>query len=303
MDQPRRLLNLFTQVGASRPEGDAATSAGILLESALRSSSGTGSGLGLSASSATTTALSQAGVLRGVPSRTPMSTSANMGDSKLTGSITGLAAVDSVIRTLKGAQLAQLLTYVRDWNTSVRTSAVAQTVLHAILRFHSAEDVLAAFGEGLDADQMAASAGRATFTGASGLQSAEEARASKDAVAGAPNARAKNGRKPKTAGLAETIDGLIPYTERHYARADRTLTESHILEYTLASMAVHLGFGDEEEFEDRVEDRDGDGEDGDVQAQDGGANVPMNGVTGRKRRDAMSASESEDENEDEEMEE
>jgi U3 small nucleolar RNA-associated protein 13 len=49
-------------------------------------------------------------------------------------SITGLLEVDQVIATLSDPQLTVLLSRVRDWSTNVRTSHVAQRILHVILR-------------------------------------------------------------------------------------------------------------------------------------------------------------------------
>ena len=62
-------------------------------------------------------------------------------------SITGHPAVDEVIRTLGGADLAKLLRRVRDWNANAKTSSVAQRVLHAIVKLRAADDIIAAFGE------------------------------------------------------------------------------------------------------------------------------------------------------------
>ncbi|ANB15058.1 Utp13p [Sugiyamaella lignohabitans] len=56
-------------------------------------------------------------------------------------SITGLVAVDTIIADLDHDSLVRLLQRVRDWNTNSRTSPVAQVVLHAILRYHSAEEL------------------------------------------------------------------------------------------------------------------------------------------------------------------
>lgn len=47
------------------------------------------------------------------------------------------------------------------------------------------------------------------------------------------------GEKPGS--LAAVLDALVPYTERHYARADRMLVESAMLEYTLQAMDSVLG--------------------------------------------------------------
>ncbi|KAG9125341.1 U3 small nucleolar RNA-associated protein 13, partial [Ceratobasidium sp. 392] len=82
--------------------------------------------------------------LRGTrPSKTITSES----DSNDAHTITGSASVDTTLATLSGPNLARLLGHVRTWNASARTSAVAQTVLHAILRLRTAEDIVAAFAK------------------------------------------------------------------------------------------------------------------------------------------------------------
>lgn len=149
LDQPRRLLTLFAHVATSRAEGDAVAAVNRLVTDAL-----------------------------GEPpaAATP--------DAPGT-SITGLAAIDEIVRTLPKAHLAQLLGYIRDWNAVSRTAGVAQLLLHAVVRLHSADAILDAFG---------------------------------------------------AAGASGVLEALEPYTERHYARADRALVESAMLEYTLAAM-------------------------------------------------------------------
>ena len=151
LDQPRRLLALFAQVAAARPDGDAIHSIDQLFAQAL----GT---------------------------RVPEA------------SITGLGAVDEIIAKLPQPQLVQLLGYIRDWNTSARTAPTAQLLLHAIVRLHSADTLLDAYAKG-----------------------------------------------EKPGSLAAVLDALVPYTERHYARADRMLVESAMLEYTLQAMDSVLG--------------------------------------------------------------
>ncbi|WFC95618.1 U3 small nucleolar RNA-associated protein 13 [Malassezia brasiliensis] len=151
LDQPRRLLALFAQVAAARPDGDAIHSIDQLFAQALG---------------------------------TPVPEA----------SITGLAAVDAIVAQLPQPQLVQLLGYIRDWNTSARTAPTAQLLLHAIVRLHSAETLLDAYAKG-----------------------------------------------EKPGSLAAVLDALVPYTERHYARADRMLVESAMLEYTLQAMDSVLG--------------------------------------------------------------
>ena len=154
LDQPRRLLTLFSHVATSRAEGDAIASVNRLLADALGE---------------------------------PVSARDDAGAS-----ITGLAAIDEIVAGLSHEHLVQLLSYIRDWNTVARTSSVAQLLLHAIVRLHSADAILDAFAH-----------------------------------------PGKGGAKPN---LAAVIEALEPYTERHYLRADRTLVESAMLEYTLQAM-------------------------------------------------------------------
>jgi len=136
-------------------------------------------------------------------------------------SITGNSAVDEVIRTLAGSDLARLLRYVRDWNARAKTSSVAQGVLFAIVKLRSAEDVMQAFND---------EAGEAVFsTGTIG----------KGAGAGATP-------------LKELIDALIPYTERHLSRMDRLLQESYVVDYILGEMDDGMFDADIEDDEDNA---------------------------------------------------
>jgi len=63
------------------------------------------------------------------------------GDSGVTGS----ADVDRVLQELASTDLVRLLLYVRDWNTRASSTAIAQRVLHAIMKLRSAEDIANAF--------------------------------------------------------------------------------------------------------------------------------------------------------------
>ncbi|KAK0532913.1 U3 small nucleolar RNA-associated protein 13 [Tilletia horrida] len=221
LDQPRRLLNLFTRVHASRPDPSAA---GYGKLSGPRSYLLAREGLIVNDShAAMTSVLQSAGIIDSARSshktRKDKKANGEDGDDDAEAaaaaadarSVTGLAAVDDVIRKLPSLQLIQLLLYVRDWNSTVRTSTVAQVVLHAIFRFHTAQRLMTAF----------------------------------EAVA--PKLRARAAAKGRASGVRQigdwgaVLDGLLPYTERHYARADRTLVESRTLEYTLAGMDTVLG--------------------------------------------------------------
>jgi len=130
-------------------------------------------------------------------------------------SITGSASVDEIIRTLPHIELARLLMHVRDWNASARTSGIAQTVLHAVLKMRTAEDISKAFEAPAFSEQNA--------------EEEEE---------GATEVR----RKPKaaTVGLKELVDALLPYTERHLARADKLVQDSFVVDYVLGEMDMGL---------------------------------------------------------------
>ncbi|KAF7303158.1 U3 small nucleolar RNA-associated protein [Mycena kentingensis (nom. inval.)] len=124
-------------------------------------------------------------------------------------SITGNVAVDEVIRTLAGPDLAKLLRYVRDWNASAKTSVVAQGVLFAVMKLRQAEDVMRAFDE--------------------------EVRFSGDGEAEGEAEVMKRRGTGKTA-LKDLVEALIPYTQRHLARMDRLVQESYMVDFVLTEM-------------------------------------------------------------------
>ena len=115
-------------------------------------------------------------------------------------SLTGNGSVDEVIRTLAGPDLVRLLAYIRDWNTNARTSAVAQRILFAIFKFHTADNIMQAFGdESFGYDSL-------------------------------------NGEPQDRQGLKELVDALIPYSDRHLSRMSKLLQESYVLDYILSEM-------------------------------------------------------------------
>ncbi|KAN0065412.1 U3 small nucleolar RNA-associated protein 13 [Thecaphora frezii] len=253
MNQPRRLLGLFTHVNASRPEGDGSTSAGLLLDAALQNATLSALPIGANSGSSNFDALANAGVLS-LPSAKASKKRANHlfpeGHADAT-SITGLAAVDEVLASLPHSQLIQLMSYVRDWNTSVRTSGVAQTILHALLRSYPASELIEAF-EGHDRALKEAAVKR--------LEDIENGVIDPESVKEQAERRRRTALAKGGAGkvdLASMIDSLLPYTERHYARADRTLIESSMVEFTLGCMDAVLGpidDLDEDEAEAEAED-------------------------------------------------
>ena len=123
---------------------------------------------------------------------------------------TGSTELDAVIRDLGPLDLVRLLTHIRDWNANARTSTTAQGVLHAVLRLRRAEDIVEAFEK---AGSIAA-----VSVPKDGEQSVGRKR-----KAGAP-------------GLREVLEGLIPYSKRHFARLDRLVQESYVLDYVVGEM-------------------------------------------------------------------
>jgi U3 small nucleolar RNA-associated protein 13 len=97
-------------------------------------------------------------------------------------SILGSPVVDVILASLEANEVIRLIGYIRDWNTRVKQSHVAQTVLYALVRFHP-HQVLA-----------------------------------------------------ELPTMAEMIEGVLPYTERHFQRMNQLLTDSYIVDFTLQSM-------------------------------------------------------------------
>ena len=126
--------------------------------------------------------------------------------------ITGNAAVDQVIRTLPLPELGKLIRHIRDWNSTSKTSGIAQTALHAILKLRRAEDVRAAF----------------VATPHNNLPPLEFG---EEAMPPPTQKAAKAGD-----GLREVVEALIPYTERHLARTERMVQDSYVLDFLIGEM-------------------------------------------------------------------
>lgn len=273
--QPRRLLQLLTTVGSQRSHGDAASATGHLLGSAIGQNGRGNEGL-LSAKSGTPSSstrdpeLAEVLARAGVLTRSEAHQVAIVRDSERdadpagvsndddASSITGSADVDRVIASLRPRELATLITFVRDWNTSVRTSGVAQTTLHAILRFHGADNIVGAFDEAAGRGQRPGTTAGEVAVALDGRDQKEDrySDGEEEGVDGAAgdesapirgvpgvSARGRQGAKP-AADLGNVLDAMLPYTQRHYDRAQRILAESAMLEYTLACMDTVLGVDD-----------------------------------------------------------
>ncbi|KAJ9475227.1 U3 small nucleolar RNA-associated protein 13 [Pseudozyma hubeiensis] len=243
MGQPRRLLGLFTHVSNSRPD-EAGPKKNGLLASVLAEGGDSDDDEeedGFEGfEQGDDRALEAAGIrtarrARGVTAAASQ-TSANTADAN---SITGLSSVDSILSTLPAPLLIQLLIYIRDWNTSTRTSPIAQTLLHAILSTHTASSLISMF-DSSSKSQRAALAER--------LENEELGIV--DTLPEKERARRRRMEKEKNVDLGTLVEGLLPYTERHWQRADRVLIESSMLEYSVEAMDTLLGFDDGEEEEE-----------------------------------------------------
>lgn len=107
----------------------------------------------------------------------------------------------SVLAKLLPGDIFRLLEYIRDWNARSRDADVAQAVLHTLFKARTTAEILAA------------------APASTGMESGKS-----DATkAGAGN-------------IGDILDALLPYTERHYARADRLEQESAFLDFMLAQM-------------------------------------------------------------------
>jgi len=143
---------------------------------------------------------------------TSVRTSEDATDDSMTGSL----AVDEVLRKLSSPDLIRLLQHVKSWNTRAGTSAVAQGILHALLRLRTADDIIAAFSPEIIALNAA--------TLPKGKQ---------------------------VDGLRELVNALIPYSERHLARVERLVQESYTVDFLLAEMdGFEIGEDEDEQMED-----------------------------------------------------
>lgn len=136
-------------------------------------------------------------------------------------SYTGSIEVDRVIATLPDLDLVRLLKMVRDWNANARTSPVAQGILHCILRLKSAEQLVQVFER---------------------VQGVKNAFAmdSEEGEGGAEKEESQDKPKPKKQeallALNELLEGLIPYSQRHFTRIDKLVQDSYALDYLVGEM-------------------------------------------------------------------
>lgn len=148
--------------------------------------------------------------------------------SEDTTSLTGSRSVDDVIKGLSPSDLRQLLVYIKDWNTVSRTSEVAQSVLNAVLRYHSADAVLACLEP---------------------LKEKEEEVTSFEMDEDDDD---KPKKKKREAKAGDVLNALIPYTERHFGRADKMVRESFIVDHLLGMMESFDEIGGEMDVGEEV---------------------------------------------------
>lgn len=130
----------------------------------------------------------------------------------------GSLEVDQVLATLPPLDLVRLLKMVRDWNANARTSPIAQAVLSAILRLRTADDLVAAFEKAVVVPDLLDD----SVVTEEGEEKAEEGR--------------KRKKGETTVSLPELMDGLIPYSERHFVRLEKLVQESYMLDYIVGEM-------------------------------------------------------------------
>ncbi|XP_027180585.1 transducin beta-like protein 3 isoform X1 [Coffea eugenioides] len=92
--------------------------------------------------------------------------------------------IEKALRCLNKEEFAQLLEYVREWNTKPKLCHVAQFVLFKIFSILSPTDIA------------------------------------------------------EIRGIGELLEGLIPYSQRHFSRIDRLQRSTFLLDYTLTGMSV-----------------------------------------------------------------
>lgn len=178
-------------------------------------------------------------------------------------SITGSSLVDIVLADLVPDDLAQLLGYLKEWNTTARNSEVAQAVLHALLKSHSSDKILEAL-EGkskkvtMDVDDDDDDDAEEEINGGGVKGGASAAKLKKERQR---KERMKLARERKNLQASEVLGALIPYTERHFSRADKMVRESFIVEHLLGMMEglveltttfegeMNLGSDEDEEME------------------------------------------------------
>lgn len=120
-------------------------------------------------------------------------------------SLTGDPAIDEVLQTLDPVNLRTLLLRLRDWNTNARTSRVSQRILFALFRSYPAS----------------------TFVD----------------LATSSLAKRSSGERGIATEMADILQALASYTERHYRRVEELVDDSYLVEWVLGEMDGGVGLG------------------------------------------------------------
>ena len=136
---------------------------------------------------------------------------------------TGSPEVDRVIATLPDLDLVRLLRMVRDWNANARTSPVAQGILHCILRLKSAEELVHVFDRVQGVRNAFAIEGEETEANGQDKEEGEQE-------------KKRPKRQEALPALNELLEGLIPYSQRHFTRIDKLVQDSYALDYLVGEM-------------------------------------------------------------------
>lgn len=153
--------------------------------------------------------------------------------SSVKDSYTGSASVDHVLKSLSQVELRQMLLYVKDWNTIARTAEVAQAVLHAILKSHTADKVLECLEPAKQDDD----------------DDDEQDEEDDDETDEIESTKKRKMRRRPEMKAGDVLQALIPYTERHMTRTDKMVRESFIVEHLLTQMESLVGELDDEEMD------------------------------------------------------
>lgn len=143
--------------------------------------------------------------------RTIITAGAKTVDNKSINDITRHPEISVVIQDLPQVELVALLCHIRDWNASAKTSLVAQSVLNAVLKLRTIEDITEAF----------------KLTGS---------HSTKINLISSPN---------QAITLNDLTESLIPYTERHLNRLSRLVQDTYIVDFIVSEMNDRF-FADDE---------------------------------------------------------
>jgi U3 small nucleolar RNA-associated protein 13 len=122
--------------------------------------------------------------------------------------------------------LRVLLSYAREWNTNARNCHAAQALVRRLLQALPPAAMVEALGGGAAAAAWAR--GRNDDDDDSGSDGDDEG----------DRKNKRRARPPPPAPARDLVDGLLAYSERHFARVDRLLRATFLADYTLEAADV-----------------------------------------------------------------